>query len=246
LDTIQRQKIQLVESSKLAQLGEMAGGIAHEINNPITIIKGHAEHLKYILEKSEDVEPSMLQRSTTVITNTVNRVSAIVNSMRTLARDGSKEPFHQTDLITVLKDSLVFFKEKFKVKEISLTTDYPDEPVLVECRGVQISQVFINLISNAIDAVAEQENPWVKIAIIPGDKVAVLSVTDSGPTIDEAIVEKIMQPFFTTKPIGSGTGLGLSITRAIIQQHRGTLRLNRDHPNTQFLIELPVTQKKEA
>ena len=241
LDTIQQQKIQLVESSKLAQLGEMAGGIAHEINNPITIIKGHAEHLQYILEE-KDMEPSLLKRSTTVITNTVARVSAIVNSMRTLARDSSKEPFEALDVISILNDSLVFFREKLKIADIELKEDYPDDPLIIECRGVQLSQVFINLISNAKDAVEEMDQRWIQLTMEEkGERIRIL-ITDSGKPIDASIADKIMQPFFTTKPVGSGTGLGLSISRAIVNQHGGELSLDTAYKNTRFVIELPKKQ----
>lgn len=241
LDTIQQQKIQLVESSKLAQLGEMAGGIAHEINNPITIIKGHAEHLQYILEK-KDMEPSLLKRSTTVITNTVARVSAIVNSMRTLARDGSREPFESVDVVSILNDSLVFFREKLKIAGIELKESFTSKSIVIECRGVQLSQVFINLISNAKDAVEEMDQRWIHLAIEDGKESIRILISDSGRPIDPAIADKIMQPFFTTKPVGSGTGLGLSISRAIVNQHGGELNLNTESDHTQFVIELPKKQ----
>ncbi|MFK7824663.1 MAG: ATP-binding protein [Oligoflexales bacterium] len=242
LQKVQKQKVQIIESSKLAQLGEMAGGIAHEINNPITIIKGHAEHLQYVLEK-KPIEASVLKRSTSVITATVDRVAAIVKSMRSLAKDGSADPFESCDIIEIMLDSIEFLREKCKLKRIDLRLDYKDQRIDVECRGVQISQIFINLIGNAIDAIEMLESPWIEISVKNRDKKVVFYITDSGPRIKDEIANKIMQPFFTTKQIGSGTGLGLSITRSIIEQHGGSFWLDRENQTTRFVLELPKKQK---
>ena len=241
LEKVQKQKVQIIESSKLAQLGEMAGGIAHEINNPITIIKGHAEHLQYVLEK-KPIEPSVLKRSTSVITSTVDRVTAIVKSMSSLAKDGSADPFENCDIVKIMMDSVEFFREKLKLKQISLILKNNDQQLHVACRGVQISQIFINLIGNAIDAIEKLEKPWIEIAVIEEPKKVIFHVTDSGPRIKDEVANKIMQPFFTTKQIGSGTGLGLSITRSIIKQHGGDLWLDRKNPTTRFVLEIPKKQ----
>ncbi|NRA45884.1 MAG: HAMP domain-containing histidine kinase [Oligoflexales bacterium] len=219
----------------------MAGGIAHEINNPITIIKGHAEHLQYVLEK-KPIEASVLKRSTSVITSTVDRVSAIVKSMRSLAKDGSADPFEKCDIVKIMLDSAEFFREKLKLRQIKLKLENTEQKMMVECRGVQISQIFINLIGNAIDAIEKLEEPWIEISVKDlGAKVA-FHVTDCGPRISDELASKIMQPFFTTKQIGSGTGLGLSITRSIIQQHGGDLYLDRENPTMRFVLEIPKKQ----
>lgn len=241
LKKVQKQKVQIIESSKLAQLGEMAGGIAHEINNPITIIKGHAEHLKYILEK-KNFDKSALKRSADIITTTVDRVSAIVKSMCSLSKNGSNDSFEICNINKILSDSTEFFREKLKFKKVNLKLDCEHQEVLVECRGVQISQVFINLISNAIDAIEKLEDRWINIAIKDHPQKAIVQITDSGPRINDELAKKIMQPFFTTKQIGAGTGLGLSITRSIVQQHGGDLWLDSENKTTRFILELPKTQ----
>ena len=111
----------------------------------------------------------------------------------------------------------------------------------LDCRPVQISQVLLNLLSNALDAVENTENPWIAIEAeaIPEKQEIEIRITDSGPGIPNAVAEKMMNPFFTTKPSGKGTGLGLSISTRIMQEHGGTLRLDRSHPYTQFILRLP-------
>ena len=108
---------------------------------------------------------------------------------------------------------------------------------------MQISQIFINLIGNAIDAIEMLTNPWIEISVKNQKDKVVFHVNDSGPRIKDEIANKIMQPFFTTKQIGYGTGLGLSITRSIIQQHGGNFWLDRENPTTRFILELPKKQK---
>ncbi|HEX4924120.1 MAG TPA: ATP-binding protein, partial [Bdellovibrionales bacterium] len=115
--------------------------------------------------------------------------------------------------------------------------------LVIACRPTQISQVLLNLLNNAHDAVAEQTEKWVKLDVRDlGDSVE-LSVTDSGAGIPPEIQEKIMQPFFTTKQIGEGTGLGLSISKGLVDSHHGQLRLDAKSKNTRFVVLLPKTQQ---
>lgn len=238
LETANAQEIQLVHATKLAQLGEMAGGIAHEINNPITIIKGHAEHLEHMIKQGHAKE-SVIQRSTDIITATVARIEAIVNSMRSLSQDGSADPFEKADLAAIAQDSLTFFRQKFKHNLIEVRDHTKDLQVIVECRNIQISQIFINLIGNACDSISATKNSWIEIDIKETEEKASIRITDSGPRVSDKILEKMMQPFFTTKPVGSGTGLGLSIARSIANQHGGELRPDKNHENMSFIIDLP-------
>ena len=114
--------------------------------------------------------------------------------------------------------------------------------VEIECRSYQIVQVMLNLINNAYDAVLSDKSAWIEISYEVTGTRLIIKVTDSGRGIPEKIAEKIMQPFYTTKAVGQGTGLGLSISKGLVEDHGGTLSYNPKSPNTQFVLELPVSQ----
>jgi PAS domain S-box-containing protein len=228
----------LLYSSKMVALGEMAGGIAHEINNPLTIIKGHADRMRMMLEK-ENFEPTALATSVSQINLTVERISKIVAGLRNFSRDSSELYFESQLLIDVVSDALSFCHEKLKSHSIEIEVT-GDRSLKVMCSRVQISQVLVNLINNAYYAVAELPVKWIRIELSRVGLHAKLSVTDSGSGISSKIRAKIMDPFFTTKPIGKGTGLGLSISRGIIENHSGKLSLDEKSANTKFDILIPL------
>ena len=118
-----------------------------------------------------------------------------------------------------------------------------DEEHLVECREAEIGQVIVNLINNACDAVKDENQRWVKVEVCSNSEKVFIQVTDSGPGIPDDLKEKILKPFFTTKPVGQGTGLGLSITKSILDAHQGQLCLDENSKNTKFVVELPKYRK---
>jgi signal transduction histidine kinase len=236
LDQLEMQRAQLVQSSKMSALGEMAGGIAHEINNPLSVIKGRAEQLARMLSRPE-IDRDKAMEITRGIEKTTQRIAAIVKGLRTFSRSGELDPLAKTTLAEVVAASLELCQEKFKNGGVELRIAQVPSMSLY-CRETQISQVILNLLGNAFDAVKGTEKPWVEIAYRElGESVEIL-VTDSGHGIPPEIETKIMQPFFTTKPVGQGTGLGLSISKGIIESHHGKLFLNRKCKNTQFVISL--------
>lgn len=228
----------LVESSRLSTLGEMAGGLAHEINNPLTIIRGIAASTKRKIKTSQintDDELLNLEK----IELTVDRIAKIIKGLRTYSRNAENDPMEKISLLQILNESLAICIEKFKNSEIEIKIEASPE-VEIMGRAAQISQIFINLLNNSYDAVTHLNEKWVKIKIYKSGSKAVLEITDSGHGINPDISKKIMMPFFTTKEVGKGTGLGLSIVQGIVEVHGGIFSYNAHKPNTTFNIELPI------
>lgn len=229
---------QVAQSFKMASLGEMAAGLAHEVNNPLTIIKSKAEQLLSRAERAEILSSADVVKNAKVIDETVERISKIVRGLKSFARDSDFEPPVETDLRRVVEDTLSFSAERFRNHGIELKVQVPKSPALAYVRPVQISQVILNLLGNAFDAVQDRKKPWVHIDLENGPAGPVLSCTDSGPGIPADLRSRIMEPFFTTKEIGRGTGLGLSISRGLIESNRGRFYFDETSPQTRFVIEL--------
>lgn len=230
----------LVQSSKMASLGEMAGGIAHEINNPLTIIQGRVIRLLQLSERSEGVSLPELRDQMQIVLDTSRRIAKIVKGLGTFSRESNLDLPEPAELDLIIQDTIELCRERFSESDVLLKTPSSTD-LLILCRPAQISQVLLNLLNNAFDAVLNQPEKWVEVSVDLQDvNLIQIKVTDSGSGISAEVIQKIMQPFFTTKEVGKGTGLGLSISKGIIENHGGKLYLERAHLNTCFIIELPV------
>jgi signal transduction histidine kinase len=230
----------LAQSAKLASLGEMAAGVAHEINNPLAVIFGKIDQI------SEHVSRPTLDRERVLsdcakITKMVQRIVAIIRGLKNFSRSGEADPFTRQSLDSIVNESIALCSERFKSANIPLTIELCSE-AWINCRPSQISQIILNLLNNAFDAVEKHQTPWVKLSAQLTEDQIVIRCTDSGTGIPQEIAAKMMQPFFTTKPIGQGTGLGLSISFGIARDHGGELKINTDSPNTEFALTLPRCQ----
>ena len=242
---ILEQQEQLIATSKLSAIGEMASAITHEINNPLGVIMGRCEMIKSLLER-ENLDKANISRLIDTIDVTAKRIEKIVKSMRTLSHSGHDDPFYKTP-ITVIIDGLIdLFSEKFQSHGIQLTTNDYDKSIAFECRSHEILQVLVNLMNNSFDAISEKEKKWLRIDVKQKGSNLEISVTDSGSGIPQAILEKLFMPFFSTKKVQYGTGLGLSISRSLIQRHHGKLDYDQQSAFTRFVMTLPLTQPKEA
>ncbi len=227
--------LQLVESERIASIGKMAAGVAHEINNPLSGILIYAELLRESLkrdpERSKDIEE--------IIDQTL-RCKNIVSELLEFSRQavGKISSFSLKELIN--KTLSLMINQAF-FYDISVTTDIdPEIPEVVGDMG-QLQQVFTNLFINAADAMEGRGSLTIKARFDPLTKQFIIRVSDTGPGIPEAIREKIFEIFFTTKPAGKGTGLGLTITRNIVKLHGGDVRIEcPPEGGTTFIIELPM------
>ena len=232
----------LMNSAKLTALGEMAGGIAHEINNPVGIIKAKSAFLMKLIQRGR-FTPELGTEELTKILETSDRIGRTVRGLRSFSRDADKDPFVPVPLKAIIGDVLGLCSEKFRSREIKLEVSAIPELTL-KCRAVQIEQVLLNLLNNAHDAVESLPEKWIRIDFkLSGEEIQI-SVTDSGNGIPSEIAEKIMHPFFTTKEPGKGTGLGLSISMNIAAAHQGELFYDPESANTCFVIKLLLVQKR--
>ncbi len=231
---------QIVQSQKLASLGELVAGVAHEINNPLAVISGHAQ----LLQIHPDTQ---VREDATAIRDMAQRASRITNSLRSYARPSSDTTTSRSqpgDLRQVIQSSLDVIAHKLRSTEVTLTVDDTDDLPPVPMNVGEIEQVLVNLISNAeyiLRAVPEERR---QITIKTGwnrhQNQVSLSVADRGYGMSEAVALKVFDPFFTTKDTGEGTGLGLYISYGIIAAHGGTITVkSREEEGTVFTITLP-------
>lgn len=228
----------LINATKMSALGEMAGGIAHEINTPLGTIGMIAEQVQELINE-ETVDRKTVLEMIVIVSETVRRISAIINGLRTFSRDGSQDCLDTASLRQIVDNTLILCKEKLNHASVQIKVIPIPGEMMIHCRAVQISQVLLNLINNACDAILPLQEKWIQIAAEQKGNDVEIFITDSGPGIPEKVRAKLFQPFFTTKEIGKGTGLGLSISKGIIDAHHGTLSVDPACKNTRFVLVLP-------
>ena len=227
----------LYHSNKMASLGEMAGGIAHEINNPLTLIRGKASVMLRNLASGE-IDKENLQLSLEKIISSVERISKIIIGLKSISRNSENDEMKNANLKILVDEVLDICHERFKDFSVDLRLDLSPNAI-INCKAAEISQVLLNLISNSFDAISTLEDRWIKIEVSDLNPYIKITITDSGNGIPKVVLEKLMQPFFTTKEVGKGTGLGLNISRKIVEKHHGKLYYDPESKNTSFVIELP-------
>ena len=238
------QKQAAIQSAKLASLGEMAGGIAHEINNPLSIIQGYVMRLKDGLG-ALNIDTTALEGDIERIKKTIGRISAIVEGLRRFSRDDREASLESTSLNQIIDDTLGLCREKFKNRGVDMNVSVPTCDMMITCRPIQISQVIINILNNAFQAIQSEEVKSIVLNTEARDGHVFISISNSGRKITDDIVEKIFEPFFTTKTVGEGTGLGLSLSMSIVKDHGGRLYLDQAAEMTTFVIQLPLAKMLE-
>lgn len=234
---------QAMHAARMSSLGEMASGIAHEINNPLAVVTTRAKQIiRGLGQEMNEEKISAMKGNAEKILSMSERITKIIKGLRAFARDGENDPYDKVTIAQVMTDVKELVAARFENHSIQLDfpSEYPD--LTIECRFIQIEQVLVNLLNNAHDAIENLTTKWIKVEIQTIPDQVIISVTDSGDGIPFDVQEKLMRPFFTTKAVGKGTGLGLSISRGIIMNHKGKIEIDNNSPNTRFVITLPLSQ----
>lgn len=229
---------QLMQAYKMAALGEMTSGIAHEVNSPLSIIAGKARQLCELVAEEYGEDSETIQFAS-AIEETAHRTIKVIHGLRTISRSAEKDPLVATPVMGIVDGTLAVCSSRFKYSEVQLFVEGQNATLAIACRPAEISQVLLNLVGNALDAIETLPEKWVKLQVQEKEGLVEISVEDSGAGIPTEIRTKILDPFFTTKELGKGTGLGLSISKSIVEGHGGRLTLDESASHTRFVIRLP-------
>ncbi|MCF8068559.1 MAG: PAS domain S-box protein [Desulfobacterales bacterium] len=242
-------EMQLIQAGKMATLGEMATGVAHELNQPLTVIKAAANYFLKKFRNNEPLNMDIMLDMAGEINSHVDRAANIINHMRQFGRKFDLE-LENVQVNDILKQAFEIFRQQLKLREITVEWDLEKDLPCVLAEATRLEQVFINLLINARDAIDEK---WQYAGELPGEQKKILissglhlsdvviKIHDSGMGIPKSILNKIFEPFFTTKKVGSGTGIGLSISYGIIQDFKGSILVSSvKNEGTCFTITLPV------
>ncbi len=229
-----RLEAQLRRTERVAELGTVASGMAHEIGTPMNVILGRAE---YLMERTK--EESVKKGLQTIISQ-VERITRVMNQLLAFARRRPVE-HRALDLRQTIEDNLEIFQERLSHSNISVETSFAESCPLVHADADQMSQVLINLVMNAIHAMPEGGTLRATLAPMPDRGMVTLTIADTGHGMPQEVIAKIFDPFFTTKEFGKGTGLGLTVVRGIIEEHGGTIQVSSEPGvGTIFSIGLPI------
>lgn len=236
LKQLQEAQSQLVHTEKMASLGVLSAGVAHEINNPLNFIKGSLIKIKEEVRENQDTV-----RYIEILEQGISRISDIVRSLSNFSHKGT-EITEECDIHEILENCLMILKNRLKYK-VELDKHYCQEDFIITGNSGALHQVFINLLSNAEQAIEESGKISIKTTI--DDSFLKIEIEDTGCGISEDNLSRITDPFFTTKPQGEGTGLGLHISYDIIRKHNGSIDLVSEvGAGTTFTVRLPLSQNE--
>ena len=196
-EKIKQQQELLIQSEKMSGLGQVAAGIAHEINNPLAIITGYSEHLEKMLA-DESIDKSRMGYMVDKIQTTTVRISKIIRGLRTYARHGIDDPFQECSLNEIVADVLILANESLVGRCIEIRKEFADDERYIDCRAEQISQVILNLVTNAMDATEGNDERWIEVSIDSNESHHFVRIIDSGHGIPEDIASHMFDPFYTT------------------------------------------------
>jgi signal transduction histidine kinase len=241
---LEESQAQLVQTEKMSALGTMTGGVAHELNNPMM---GILNFIQYCLKHTSSDERTypVLQDAE----RAAERCISIVQDLLTFCRMDTKvkEKYEKVDLIEILERVLRLLSYRTEKERVSVATHYADQVPEIQARANAIEQVFLNLMTNALDALKGSEKKEVHVDIQGDGEFVRVRVADTGCGIAPEAFSRIFDPFFTTKPTGQGTGLGLSVCQGAIQAHGGEITCeSKPGAGTTFNILLPIKNEEEA
>lgn len=224
--------------TRLSDLGRLYAGIAHEINNPLAVIKGSGSYCLKRLKKG-DIDIDRLNHELQRINKQVERVVKIIEGLKYVSRDATNDPFQSKSINEVVQNTYDLCSFKLNDFQITSNLNLLEDDARCYINPVQIEQVIFTLVSNAIDVLEGQDFKEITISLDQDEDHVFISVIDNGPGIPKDIQTDIFKPFFTTKELGKGTGLGLSIAFEIIQKHDGLIKVGDGEKGGAFVISLP-------
>ena len=232
---------ELVQAGKLAALGQMSAAIAHEINQPITAIRTFCASAKLMLERGKT---DKLDQNINQISALTERMGAITGQLKTFSRKstGVLEP---VDLKVALDNTLQLLSPQLQQEECTLERNEPDTPLVIQADLVRIEQICVNIIRNALDAMADSAVKRIRIDLTRTKTDVIMQITDTGPGMNEETLSLLFDPFFTTKDPGQGVGLGLSVTYGIVRDFGGSIKAyNTETAGACFEVRLPLLKGK--
>lgn len=232
---LQDAEAQLVQSAKLASLGTLSAGVAHELNQPLAIIRGLSQQLAGEPGLSEDAISDLR-----MIEGQTSRMTKIIKHLRTFCRAGGYELTH-VDVNEVINNCFILIGAQLKAHNVDVKLELCEQASVVMADSNELEQVFLNLITNARDAIEDRDGSCITIRSRTENGRFVVEFHDNGPGIPDDVAAQIFDPFFTTKEAGKGTGLGLSISHSIIAKHQGSIEF-RNENGALFTIQLPLAQ----
>lgn len=231
-------KIGLVQS-KLAAIGELAAGVAHEINNPLAVIRGYAE-MGLMKSNQNSFRPDEINKYFDELLNQTDRIVHIVNGMKNISRmESNGEHLSIENVSEICFQTVELLKTLYAKNKIDIVYEMPEQPVFAYGNLISIQQILINLINNAKDASEGVNHAKVEVSAFVSEEEVVISVKDNGEGILPENIAKLFQPFFTTKPVGKGTGLGLPIINRLLKNMSGTIEVSSEiNIGTVFTVRL--------
>lgn len=245
---IREHEKRILNASKLISITQIAAGIAHEINNPLTVIRGRVELINRILAK----ETPDINKIKNYLQNTdemVSRAASIIDALRiftlsSTSHDLSSGHLEESWILPLIEKSFNLFKERFSKRKIKVKINLIGDDFKVYCRPREIMHILNILIANSVEAIQKMDDPWISCTIIKENENTKIIFKDSGRGISQNLSTKIMEPFYSTKPQGSG--LGLSIAKGLIVSHGGSIFFDPSETNTTFIIQFPHSKKQNG
>lgn len=236
------------EAARFSILGQMIGGIAHEINNPLTVILGTAKYFKILCDKKE-LNLEVIEKGASKIMDATNRVAKVIKGIKSLSRNGSEDPLAECSADQLFESINTLIGTRVRNHGILFDIEIRSKEEPIICRQFELIQAIINLIFNSDVAIrvtgeskSKEDQPWIKLIFESDKDWMYFRVTDSGNGLKKEDLLKMKETFFTTKELGMGMGLGLGLVLSIVQNHKGEFFLDETSPTTSFVIKIPKMQ----
>jgi C4-dicarboxylate-specific signal transduction histidine kinase len=238
-------KISLLESEKMLTLGEMASGLAHELNNPMAIISGRVQVILSKI-KQDNIDTNYLKENLIKILDTIARVKRIVFSLKAISKNQNDDEdiknYNTTEVLDPLM-ALNHYRLFFHGIELHIDNQHPN--TIVRCSLADLAQVVLHLLKNSVDAIKDQPERWMRIELHQRENFIQVYFIDSGKGIPKDIADRIFEPYFSTKHQNLITGVGLAAARDIMHKQGGDLYYKDNHANTCFVLELPIATSQQ-